>query len=369
MKNLLVITLMMAIVPMVYSQRTINVGDIIHKEFVETQKKDPLVAYRKKLPFYNKFAVNKESDTIFVIESLFYSEYEPHVSVSCWTSHSLFSARQVETWGIVFKIKNENIFEQWLMDNVQTWNTDSLSSLGPPVIPHNEEIAGTLYAYRIILNKGEIALNSIEFYPSKRKIPCNEEERGGLWLRWFGEDLDWDEEEDEEDSIIDLSNETIDIRSLIHERIDLEHEDLFKECRDLFTVLKNLPCNIQTDTIYAIEYSLEKGLSEAMYWSDNYVYTIIGTPAHEFRVYPYRHFGRWLVDMVEQWDMTALQRVQEDVGGSDECYAILRFIIDEGAIIMDYKELHKHLSSPDQDWNELKKPLGGDCISQYDCSK
>ena len=149
----------------------------------------------------------------------------------------------------------------------------------------------------------------------------------------------------------------------------MEHEDLFKECRDLFTVLKNLPCNIQTDTIYAIEYSLEKGLSEAMYWSDNYVYTIIGTPAHEFRVYPYRYFGRWLVDMVEQWDMTALQRAQEDVGGSDECYAILRIVIDEGAIITFYKELHKHLSSPNQDWNEQKKPLGGDYISQYDCSK
>ena len=192
---------------------------------------------------------------------------------------------------------------------------------------------------------------------------------GDLWLRWIGEDLDWDEEEDKEDSIIDFSNKKIDIRSLIHERIDLEHEDLFKECRDLFTVLKNLPCNTQTDTIYAIEYSLEKGLSEAMYWSDNYVYTIIGTPAHEFRVYPYRYFGRWLVDMVEQWDMTALQRAQEDVGGSDECYAILRIVIDEGAIITFYKELHKHLSSPNQDWNELKKPLGGDYISQYDCSK
>ena len=369
MKNLYALTLMMAIVPMVYSQRTINVGDIIHQEFVKAQKKDPFVDYRKKLPFYNKFAVNKESDTIFVIESLTYSEYEPHVSVSCWTSHSLFSARQEESKDIVFKIKNENRFEQWLMDNVQTWNTDSLSSLGPPVIPHNEEIAGTLYAYRIILNKGKIALNSIEFYPSKRKIPSSEKERDDLWLRWIYEDLDWDEEEDEEDSIIDFSNETIDIRSLIHERIDLEHEDLFKECRDLFTVLKNLPCNIQTDTIYAIEYSLEKGLSEAMYWSDNYVYTIIGTPAHEFRVYPYRHFGRWLVDMVEQWDMTAFQRAQEDVSGSDECYAILRIVIDEGAIITFYKELHKHLSSPNQDWNEQKKPLGGDYISQYDCSK
>ena len=108
MKNLLVLALIMAIMPVVYPQKKINVGNIIHNEFVKSQKKDPLVDYRKELPFYNKFAVNNVSDTIFVIESLSYSEYEPHVTVSCWTSHSLFSARQVKTMGIVFKIKNLN---------------------------------------------------------------------------------------------------------------------------------------------------------------------------------------------------------------------------------------------------------------------
>ena len=198
MKNWFVIILMMAIMPVVYSQRTINVGDIVHKEFVKSQKKDPLVEYRKKLPFLNKLSVNKGMDTVFVIESLSYSEYEPHVCVSCWTSHSIFSARQEENINIVFKIKNENIFEQWLMDNVQAWNTDSLSSLGQPVIPHNEEIAGTIYAYRIILKKDDIAVNSIVFYPSNRKIPSSEEERDNLWYRWIGEDIDMEEDDEYE---------------------------------------------------------------------------------------------------------------------------------------------------------------------------
>ena len=195
MKNLFVLTLIMAIMPVVYPQKKINVGNIIHNEFVKSQKKDPLVDYRKELPFYKKFAVNNVSDTIFVIESLSYSEYEPHVSVSCWTSHSLFSANQVETMGIVFKIKNEKLYERWLMDNVQAWNTDSLYSLGTPVIPHNEEIAGTIYAYRIILNNGDTTVNSIEFYPSKREIPSTEEEGDELWYRWIGEDLDDDDDE------------------------------------------------------------------------------------------------------------------------------------------------------------------------------
>ena len=81
------------------------------------------------------------------------------------------------------------------MDNVQAWNTDSLYSLGTPVIPHNEEIAGTIYAYRIILNNGDTTVNSIEFYPSKREIPSTEEEGDELWYRWIGEDLDDDDDE------------------------------------------------------------------------------------------------------------------------------------------------------------------------------
>lgn len=83
------------------------------------------------------------------------------------------------------------------MDNVQAWNTDSLTSLGPPVIPHNEEIAGTYFAYRIILNNDDTSVSSIKFYPSKREIPSSEEESDDIWFRWIGEDLDEDEYEDE----------------------------------------------------------------------------------------------------------------------------------------------------------------------------
>jgi len=197
MKNLIALILMMAIMPMVFPQRTINVGDIIHNKFEKSQENDPFINHRKKLPFLDIFAVNNGSDTVYGIELLSYSEYETYVSVSYWTSHSIFSARQEHNIDIVFKIKYEKYFFQWLMDNVQAWNTDSLTSLGPPVIPHNEEIAGTYFAYRIILNNDDTSVSSIKFYPSKREIPSSEEESDDIWFRWNGEDLDEDEYEDE----------------------------------------------------------------------------------------------------------------------------------------------------------------------------
>ena len=370
MKNLVVLTLMLAIMPVAFSQNTINLGNIIHNGFVKSQKKDPFVEFRMKLPFLYEFAVNNGSVSVFVIEELLYSVYEPHVFVSCWTSHSLFSARQEESMDIVFKIKNENFYERWLMDNVQAWNTDSLYSLGAPVVPHNEEMAGTYYAYRIILNNGDTTVNSIEFYPSKREIPSSQKEGDSLWYRWIGEDIAWDDDEYDEDSLIDFSDETIDIRSLINERIELEHEDFFKECRNRFAVLKKLPCNIHSDTIYVIEkHSSEKGSSEAICWSNKFAYTITGTIDHEFMVYPYRHLGKGLVGVVERWDKSVLQRVQEETSGSDENYNIFRLIIDEGAIITYYFELHKHFSTSDTDWNDEKEPLSNDYIEHYDCSK
>ena len=196
MKGLIALILMMAIMPMGFSQRTINVGDIIHNEFKKIQEKDPFINHRKELPFLDKFAVNNGSDTVYGIEKLSYSEYETSVYVSYWTTHSIVSARQEENIDIVFKIKCEKFFYQWLMDNVQAWNTDSLSSLGPPVIPHNEEIAGTYYAYRIILNNDNTSVSSIKFYPSKREIPSSEEESDDIWFRWIGEDIE-DIDEDE----------------------------------------------------------------------------------------------------------------------------------------------------------------------------
>ena len=107
MKNLIALILMMAIMPMVFPQRTINVGDIIHNEFEKSQENDPFINHRKELPFLDKFVVNNGSDTVYGIELLSYSEYETYVSVSYWTSHSIFSALQEHNIDIVFKIKYE----------------------------------------------------------------------------------------------------------------------------------------------------------------------------------------------------------------------------------------------------------------------
>lgn len=65
MKNLIAPILMMAIMPMFFPQRTINVGDIIHNEFEKSQEKDPFINHRKKLPFLDKFAVNNGSDSLW----------------------------------------------------------------------------------------------------------------------------------------------------------------------------------------------------------------------------------------------------------------------------------------------------------------
>ena len=195
LKFLISLICVMSIIPFASSQKTIRIGDIIHNESLKHQKKDLLTGCRNKLPFANAFYINEESDTIFAIELLFFSEYEPSGYFSYWTNHSLYSARQDESGEYAFKIKNENFFPRWLMENVQTWNTDSLSSLGAPIIPHNEEIAGTYYAYRIIIDKGNISVDSMTFYPSKRKIPKSEEESDELWYRWIGEDLSDDDDE------------------------------------------------------------------------------------------------------------------------------------------------------------------------------
>lgn len=67
MKNLLVLTLMMAIAPLVYSQKTVNVRDIIYNQFVKNQERDLFVSHREKLPFQKDFAVNNP-DTVEVHE-------------------------------------------------------------------------------------------------------------------------------------------------------------------------------------------------------------------------------------------------------------------------------------------------------------
>lgn len=145
--------------------------------------------------YANDFLISGESDTIFIIELLSYSEYVPSGYFSYWNSHSLFSARQEEVEGYVFDIRNENFFPRWLMRNVQAWNIDSLTALGPPEPLHDWQCAGTYYAYRIIVDKENIIVNSVTFYPSVTRIPEPEEETDELYYRWIGVNLDDDEED------------------------------------------------------------------------------------------------------------------------------------------------------------------------------
>jgi len=171
------------------------------------------------------------------------------------------------------------------------------------------------------------------------------------------------------------SQETIDIETIIHESIENYRQDFFHDCRNVFSILKNLPCNYQKDTIYAIEeYSFEEGFCESMYWSNDFAYTINGTFDQEFRVYNKRSFDKWLVSLVEQWDTLSILDSQEELGGPDENYTILRIIIDSGGIHTDMIECHEDLSASKTDWEDVNYLLKiwenvDDYIFLYDCSQ
>ena len=171
------------------------------------------------------------------------------------------------------------------------------------------------------------------------------------------------------------SQETIDIETVIHESIENCRQDYFHDCRSGFSILKTLPCDILRDTIYAIEeYSFENGSCEVMCWSKDFVYTINGTFDQEFRVYNKRSFGKWLVSLVERWDTLSILDRQEELGGPDENYTIVRIIIDSGDIHTDLIECHKQLSAPITDWEDVNNLLKiwenvDDYIFLYDCSQ
>ena len=130
-----------------------------------------------------------------------------------------------------------------------------------------------------------------------------------------------------------LGQETIDLLPIIRDAYPQEAEmgDYLGGCREGFALLRKVPCNMECDTIYAVEaFSYLNRDCWMGFWSKMFVYGGEGELNEVFRFYHDQRFERWLVRLVERWDEEAILEHQSDYAPYDYHYVFMRIVIDHG---------------------------------------
>ena len=133
--------------------------------------------------------------------------------------------------------------------------------------------------------------------------------------------------------------------------------------------LRDVPCDLDGDTIYAIEVVSLWSEDCYMFWSHKFQYSFIWWEENhtmyaerdeEYDVdvnrsewdevvewYDTKIFVESMVSQVERWDKEAMMAQQWEVYGSEEFFKIIRIIFDKGNIRTEYFDLDNY-EDPDQ---------------------
>ena len=129
---------------------------------------------------------------------------------------------------------------------------------------------------------------------------------------------------------------TVNIIPLIHSAIIETGSDEINNERHVIEILKELPCNFDADTVFAIEYfSYIGNFLYLMYWSQKFRYSVEGSMDDTLKVYRERRFEKWLIEQVEEWNKDSIMGAQCGVYGPDETHYVIRIIFHSGQIQMD----------------------------------
>jgi hypothetical protein len=139
--------------------------------------------YRHRLkPLSLLFPCDTNSDTIFVLENASIPDQYGVVLLSYWSKKHMYSVLMKEDWDtITYVDKNKQIFDHWLMTQIEMWNKDSLV-----------QVAGTrniwgksiFYATRIIFYLGEVSVDAFSF-EQLFHYPVDNDEREYLYKLWY----------------------------------------------------------------------------------------------------------------------------------------------------------------------------------------
>lgn len=133
--------------------------------------------------------------------------------------------------------------------------------------------------------------------------------------------------------------------------------------------LRDVPCDLDGDTIYAIEVVSLWSEDCYMFWSHKFQYSFIWWEENhtmyaerdeEYDVdvnrsewdevvewYDTKIFVESMVSQVERWDKEAMMAQQWEVYGSEEFFKIIRIIFDKGNIRTEFFDLDNY-EDPDQ---------------------
>ena len=124
---------------------------------------------------------------------------------------------------------------------------------------------------------------------------------------------------------------TVNIIPLIHSAIIETGSDVINNERHVIEILKELPCNFDADTVFAIEYfSYIGNFLYLMYWSQKFRYSVEGPMDDTLKVYRERRFEKWLIEQVEEWNKDSIMGAQCGVYGPDETHYVIRIIFHSG---------------------------------------
>ena len=139
--------------------------------------------------------------------------------------------------------------------------------------------------------------------------------------------------------------------------------------------LRDVPCDLDGDTIYAIELVSLWSEDCYMFWSHKFQYSFIWWEENhtmyverdeEYDVdvnrsewdevvewYDVKIFVESMVSQVEHWDKEAMMAQQWEVYGDEEFFKIIRIIFDKGNIRTESFDLDNY---EDPDWNGGRVP-------------
>lgn len=129
---------------------------------------------------------------------------------------------------------------------------------------------------------------------------------------------------------------TVNIIPLIHSAITENSPDDINNERQVIEILKELPCDFERDTVFAIEhFSFMGGWLYLMYWSQKFLYSVEGYFDDTLKVYGERRFEKWLIEQVEEWNKDSILGNRHGVYGPDETHYVIRIVFQKGQIQMD----------------------------------
>lgn len=139
----------------------------------------------------------------------------------------------------------------------------------------------------------------------------------------------------------------VDVIPLIHSAITKTGSDDISNERQVLKVLKALPCDVDDDTIYAIEhFSFMGDWLYLMYWSQKFLYSAEGYFGDTLKVYGERRFEKWLVEQVEEWNKDSILEARHGEYGPDGTHYVTRIVFHKGQILTD-SFVFGHINTPD----------------------